>query len=80
MRLWGEGVSRAEALREVCQHKIHHDPFMNVAPPYRVAGTEGLEVEYSDATREGDFDDFVMRIRPGTMGAQDPNVRVRRLV
>lgn len=60
--------------------QIHHDPFMNEVLPYRVAGTEGLEVEYSYATREGDFDDFVMRIRPGTMGAQDPNVRVRRLV
>jgi hypothetical protein len=68
-----EGVSRD------VMWQVHHDPFMQDVLPVRIPGTEGMEVEYSWQTREGDFDDFVMKIRPGTMAAQDPNVRARRL-
>lgn len=60
--------------------EIRNDPLRHEVLPYRISGTESIEVAYSPQTKEGDDMDFGVDVVPFVPQNMDPNVRARRLM
>lgn len=58
---------------------LHTDPLIELPLIKRVAGQE-RQVVYSPEMREGDWSDYMLKVRPYSMARQDPNLRVRRML
>ncbi len=58
---------------------LHTDPLIELPLIKRVQGVD-QQVAYTPEMREGDWQDYNIKVRPYSMGRQDPNVKVRRLL
>lgn len=56
------------------------DPLVQIPVPYRVPGSEPIDMVYSAASREGDFQDFSVYARVTPIDTSDPAVKSMRLV
>ncbi len=58
---------------------LHTDPLIELPLVKRVSGQDE-QVVYSPEMREGDWQDYNIKIRPYSMSRQNPNTKVRRLL
>ncbi len=58
---------------------LHTDPLIELPMVKRTRGVDE-QVVYSAEMQEGDWMDYVLKVRPQSMARQDPNVEVRRLL
>lgn len=58
---------------------LHTDPLIELPLVKRTHGQD-QQVHYTPEMREGDWMDYNVRVIPYSMGRQDPNIRVRRLM
>lgn len=56
------------------------DPYVQIPMVHRGQGPDAIELEYSAEAREGEFQAFAFKVRPGTSRLRlDPNVQIQRL-
>jgi hypothetical protein len=61
--------------------EIHTDPLYDVSLAKRDPRTGSeLQVRYTPDMREGNFLDYVFKVKPMSMARQDPNVQLKRLL
>lgn len=59
---------------------LHSDPLLDMALAKRQPGQEPIQVKLTPEQRKGDFEDFVFKIKPKSMGKLDPDTRSKRIM
>jgi len=59
---------------------LHTDPLIEMPMVKRAKGGEEQQVLYTPEMREGDFQDYFLKVKPMSMARSDPNTNTRRLL
>lgn len=59
---------------------LHHDPLINMVLAKRGPGQETIEVRLTPEQRRGDAADFIVKVKPKSMGKLDPATRSKRIM
>lgn len=73
MRQWVQRFATRNLRRRAWY--LINDPNMRMSIPYRIDGTEYVQITYGPDVIEGKFDNFAFSIADGTMPYQDPAVQ-----